>query len=136
MNEKQLHLLSKAKDAALNSYSPYSKFRVGAAVLANDKIYLGANIENASLGLSICAERVALSNAIFNKAKDIEGIAVFCIDAKKIDSKTFFIQSLPCGACRQWISELAPNAWIVTNGSENPLSLKDLLPNAFNFNPD
>ena len=132
MNESQKLLLESARQAATKAYAPYSKFRVGAAVLTKGNTYIGANIENSSANLGICAERVALSNARVNGAVEIEGIAVFCLDAKKNTDGTPTIEStLPCGACRQWIAELAPKAWIVTNGTERPLMLNDLLPKPF-----
>jgi cytidine deaminase len=132
MTKIQKELLMKAKQATNSSYSPYSKFRVGAAVYANGKIFQGANIENASNPLGICAERVAIAHAIMCAATDIEGIAIYCIDAKK-DSKDNFIeeQCLPCGACLQWISELAPNAWIVTNANKKTYEILELLPKPF-----
>lgn len=95
-------LLNKARIAKNNSYSPYSKFKVGAAVLANDgKVYLGTNIENASYGLSICAERVAIFNAISAGNEKIEAVAVSCPHASDTNSM------MPCGACLQVITEFS-----------------------------
>ena len=132
MNKIQRDLIEASMKAAHRSYSPYSKFRVGAAVLSDNNIYIGANIENSSSNLGICAERIAISMAIMNGAIVIEGIAVSCIDAKKdsvgrLDAN----QCMPCGACRQWIQELCPKAWIVTNGSDKVFSISDLLPTPF-----
>ena len=125
-------LLESAHDAARLSYSPYSRFRVGAAVIANGAIYQGANIENASSNLGICAERVAIAHARMHGANSITGIALFCIDAPK-DAKGGFSPQhcIPCGGCLQWLSEIAPNAWLVTNASDQPYTLVDLLPNPF-----
>jgi len=125
-------LLQAAKEATLLSYSPYSKFRVGAAVYANGKIFHGANIENGSSNLGICAERVAMAHARMFSATNIEGIAIYCIDAGK-DSKGNYLkkQTLPCGACLQWLAELAPDAWIITNGSRSVHTVSDLLPMPF-----
>jgi len=132
VNSIQEKLLFEAKKAANLSYSPYSKFRVGAAVYADGNIYHGANIENASSNLGICAERVALAYAKMNGAKHIEGIAVFCIDAaKEKNGKYSLEQSLPCGGCLQWISELAPTAWIITNATTEPFNISELLPKPF-----
>ena len=92
-------LLSEARQAALNAYAPYSKFRVGAALLlANGKTVIGANVENASFGLTICAERAALVAAIaeYGPAIRIEAVAIANLNAKP---------SPPCGACRQMLSE-------------------------------
>ena len=124
--------LAKAKEAATLSYSPYSKFRVGAAVYADGKIFKGTNIENASSNLGICAERVAMAHARMHGANKIEGIAIACIDAERDEDGNYIeSQSLPCGACLQWLSELAPNAWVVTNFGEEAYSLKKLLPKPF-----
>ena len=132
MNESQTMLLARAKQAAARAYAGYSQFRVGAAVLAGGRVFVGANIENASSNLGICAERVAIAHARMRSKAGIEGIAVFCADAKPgpkglPDNN----QTLPCGACRQWIAELAPGAWIVTNGSASIYSIADLLPKPF-----
>jgi cytidine deaminase len=89
-------LIEIAKRAQKNSYSPYSRYPVGASVIgASGKIYTGTNIENASFGLSICAERVAIFKAISNGEKGIKDI---CVVAKS---------ATPCGACRQVILEFA-----------------------------
>ena len=125
MFSKHKKLLAAAKAAAKNSYSPYSKFAVGSAVLGSGgKIYLGANIENASYSLTNCAERSALFNAVSNGAKKISAVAVW---TKK--GGVF-----PCGACRQVILELAPKVDIVINGSDGKiliLKISDLMPFAF-----
>jgi len=88
-------LLAEAHRAAERAYAPYSGFRVGAAVLARDgRVLTGANVENASLGLSLCAERAALAVAVAGGVGpgDIEAVAT---------------TAPPCGACRQWLVELA-----------------------------
>jgi cytidine deaminase len=121
-------LLAKARAAAESSYSPYSKFRVGAAVLASGRIFPGANIENASYGLTICAERTALFAAILAGADHIEAIAVSCIDAPD-GSPTENL--MPCGACRQVLAEFAePETPVVIDGV-GTIQLRDLLPRPF-----
>ncbi len=97
-------LFSAAWEAARNSYSPYSKFRVGAAILCGDgSIITGTNVENRSFGLTICAERSALVAAISAGKKDFKAIAIATPDASYAVS--------PCGACRQVLSEfLGPEA--------------------------
>jgi cytidine deaminase len=129
----QEELLNAARDAARLSYSPYSQFRVGAAVFAGGNIYQGANIENASANLGICAERVALAHARMHQAEVIEGLAIYCRDDRENkDRRELSLQQcLPCGACLQWLAELAPEAWIVTNASPKVFKLADLLPLPF-----
>ena len=122
-------LIKESIIAKENSYSPYSNFRVGAAImLKDDKIIRGSNIENASYGLSICAERSALFEAYNHgyKKEDIRAIAI----SSDIDD---FIS--PCGACRQVISELMEedaDVFLTKNENEyKEIKVKDLLPFAF-----
>jgi cytidine deaminase len=90
-------LLKKAQEVSKNAYAPYSKFFVGACVLTKcGKTYVGCNVENASYGLTICAERNAIANAIVNGDTDIYAIAIYSPNMK---------DCLPCGACRQVIFE-------------------------------
>lgn len=118
-----------AYKARLNSYSPYSKFKVGAAVLLNDNnIIVGTNVENASYGLANCAERTALFTCIANgyKKKDIKAILIVAdTDAP----------CSPCGACRQVICELMDkDCDVVLTNLKNDikeLSVKELLPFSF-----
>ena len=74
-------LLSAARSAAAAAYAPYSSFRVGAAVLVDGEVFTGCNIENASYGLTICAERSAIFNAVSKGHRKLEAVAVACIDA-------------------------------------------------------
>ena len=129
MKTKLITLLKKAKDAGEMAYAPYSKYRVGAAVLTDSGVFTGFNIENASSPLGICAEKAAITNALVNGAKNISAIAVYCLDASEDDGALG--ETLPCGSCRQWIAELAPDAKIITNGSAKVFVLDDLLPNPF-----
>lgn len=135
MTPEHKSLLSAAKNAAKNAYAPYSKFRVGAAVLTENGIFTGANIENACTNLGICAERVAMAHARMNGCKKIIGIAVNCVDAPR-DEKGAVKNNLamPCGGCRQWMAELAPDAWLITNASGTVYTLADLLPTPFILN--
>lgn len=106
-------LMEKAIEASEKSYSPYSNFAVGACVLTeNDKIYTGCNFENASFGLSICAERNAIGSAIADGEKKIKAIAIY---SPKTDL------CYPCGACRQVIHEFRSNDGvdIVLKNGEN-----------------
>jgi len=129
MNDKKAILLREAKRVAKNAYT-LSGFRVGVAVSANGRIFTGANIENASLGLSVCAERVALATAVSAGCRNIKAIAVACVDAHK---NSPLEERVPCGACRQWIAELAPKADIFIAGSNHVLTIDDLLPIPFRF---
>jgi cytidine deaminase len=121
-------LLAMARQAALRAHCPYSHFRVGAALLAGGKTYVGVNIEISSYGLTLCAERSALAAALSDGAGPVTHLAVACIDAPAhapLDQRT------PCGACRQWIADLAPSAVIFIDGTERDFSINDLLPYAF-----
>jgi cytidine deaminase len=118
-------LLQAAKEVAANAYAKYSNFRVGAAVLGRKEIYLGVNVENASYGLAVCAERAALAAAMAAGEKNIRAIAVASLDASTDETK------MPCGACRQWIQELAPAAEVLIAGHEKPLRIEELLPRPF-----
>lgn len=95
-------LLNKAKAVSKNAYCPYSKFAVGAAVLyESGRVYVGCNVENASYGLSLCAERNAMSSAIANDEKTkVKAIAIYSPNQA---------MCMPCGACRQWMSEFCIN---------------------------
>jgi len=128
MNKKQAYkqLLEYAKQASKNSYSPYSKFKVGAAVLCEDnKVFCGTNVENVSYGLSMCAERVAIFCAISNGAKKIKAIAIYTSKGN----------TTPCGACRQVIMEFTNNADIIYNTKDDNIKIEkisSLLPKSFN----
>jgi len=132
-DELLVELLSESKDAATFSYSPYSNYRVGAAVATDAGHFKGANIENASSNLGICAERAAIAAARTQGARNIYAIAVYCLDATIDNSGNIadVRETLPCGACRQWLAELAPDAVVITNGLVKPLSVSELLPSAF-----
>ncbi|MCR5185162.1 MAG: cytidine deaminase [Bacilli bacterium] len=127
MNKEEL--VSKAKEARKLSYSPYSHFAVGAAILTKDgKVFLGANIENSSYPLCMCAERNAIYNAYLNgyKKEEISALALIA-DTEEPCS--------PCGACRQVISELlkedAPIYMANMKGEIKETNAKELLPFAF-----
>ena len=115
-----------ARAAAKASYSPYSKFRVGAAVLAGSgKIYAGTNVENASYGLANCAERSAIFTAASQGERKICCVVVFTPTAEP---------TMPCGACRQVINEFGPGATIVSvchSAKRVETTLDSLLPAAF-----
>lgn len=121
-------LLEHARRAATRAHAPYSCFRVGAAVVAGGHIFTGCNVENASLGLSMCAERVAAFKAVSEGHATLSQIAVSCIDAPPGSGPE---GRMPCGACRQVLAELAaPNTPVWVDGA-GELSVASLLPEAF-----
>jgi len=122
-------LIAAAREAQASAYAPYSNFAVGAAILVSDgSIYRGCNIENASFGLTVCAERVALFNAVSDGRLDIVAVAVVS-SAPKLCK--------PCGACRQVIAEFsqANNPIIVLSASQSGetelQTITTLLPDTF-----
>jgi cytidine deaminase len=133
----QAQLLRAARGAAKNAYAPFSRFKVGAAVLtANGRIFAGCNVENGSYGLTICAERVAIATAVSAGERRIEAIAIFARPSKpRTAGRRARIPGLtpPCGACLQVISEFSENAEIVlSNGrSTKTYRLRELLPLGF-----
>jgi cytidine deaminase len=121
-------LLRLARGAAQHAYCPYSKFHVGAAVVADGKMFTGANVEISSYGLTLCAERSALVAAYSAGARKVTQVAVACID---VPAGAPLADRTPCGACRQWLADLAPGAAIYIDGAEQDFSVVDLLPFAF-----
>ncbi len=122
-------LIEKSRQAALMSYSKYSKFRVGSSVLVDGIIYTGSNIENGSYSLTICAERSAIFTAMNNGAKKIDAISISCIDAKT--DKNENSELMPCGACLQLMSEFGqPDMPVIVDGVRT-FKLKELLPFPF-----
>jgi cytidine deaminase len=123
-------LLEQAKLAAQNSYSPYSNFKVGAALrLNNGEVVTGANVENISFGLTICAERSALVSAVsrFGPETRIEAVAVANLSGSA---------SPPCGACRQVLAEfILPDAPVIFPAADglHTMAFRDLLPLAFDM---
>jgi len=120
-------LIQFAKEAREKAYVPYSKFKVGAAIKTkSNKIYKGVNIENASFGLTNCAERTAIFKAISEGDHDLEEIAVVADTEGPVS---------PCGACRQVMVEFfAPNAKVYLanlKGDMLETTVKELLPGAF-----
>ena len=121
-------LIAAAKAAQRRAHAPYSKFRVGAALLTKSgKIYTGVNVENASYGLTICAERVAITKAVSEGHRQFRAIAVVAPSASLS----------PCGACRQVLAEFG-DLTVVCADSRNLKHVKiyvlaDLLPHAFEF---
>jgi len=122
-----INLIDKAKEARELAYAPYSKFKVGAALLTEDlKVYNGCNIENAAYGLCNCAERTALFKAFSEGQKKYKALAVVADTERPVP---------PCGACRQVMAELCSKDMPVylTNlkGSIFQTTVEELLPGAF-----
>lgn len=119
-------LTAAAVEASTRAHSPYSDFPVGAAVLAGDgRIFAGCNVENASYGLTVCAERNAVSHMVANGQKRIEAVAVY--------TPTSGVTP-PCGACRQVLAEFGPKAELVVvcDGEERLVTtVAELLPSPF-----
>ncbi len=117
-------LVRAAGEAREHAYVPYSAYRVGAALLTRSgRVFTGANVENASYGLSVCAERVAAFKAVTEGEREFEAIAVVTDNGV-----------LPCGACRQVLAEFGPNMRVIVadaHGNTRTYRLPDLLPGAF-----
>lgn len=127
--EQREVLLNAAKAALVRAYAPYSKFRVGAAVLTEaGAIYSGCNVENASYGLTNCAERTAIFTAVAAEGSRmrIRAVAVWSNPDQPCS---------PCGACRQVIFELGPNAIVLFQGQKGVQEVRasELLPFGFGF---
>ena len=121
-------LLEAARAASRAAYCPYSNFHVGAAIRAGGRIFVGANVENASYGLTVCAERTAMFAAVLAGCREVEAIAVACVDAP--EGSTYELLT-PCGACRQVLAEFAGGDTPVIIDRVGRFTLDDLLPKAF-----
>lgn len=127
-SELQERLLGAARDVARNAHAPYSNFLVGAAVLTDDgTIYRGCNVENASYGLTNCAERAAIFVAVAG-----EGAENLQIQAIAVQTASGAPAS-PCGACRQVIYEFNPDTWVIFQTDEEleVITARELLPYGF-----
>jgi cytidine deaminase len=124
MNEE---LIERARARAEHAYAPFSKFRVGVVVVADDgRIFEGANVENSAYGSSMCAEATAIGNAVSNGVRKIDTIAVSCIDT---DTDSGY----PCGNCRQLMVEFDVERLLVDgpDGIIEHTSLDDIIPYGF-----
>jgi cytidine deaminase len=126
----QHRLLEQARRAREAAYAPYSRFKVGAAVLtAAGEIFSGGNIENASLGATICAERVAIFTAVAAGCPDLTALLVIADTPDPV---------APCGLCRQVLAEFSPHCRVLmanTAGRIRLANLEELLPLAFRLPP-
>lgn len=128
---KYEELLQEAKKASQLAYAPYSNFPVGAALLTTcGKIFTGCNVENASYGLTICAERVAVVKAVSQGYRDFKAIAIYALTDEPVS---------PCGACRQVIMEFGTGIDIVmgsSTGKYRVAAAGELLPGAFTLSTE
>ena len=116
-----------AKQVMKHAHAPYSNFRVGAAILlTNGRIFSGCNVENASYGMTNCAERTAIFTAVAKLGPRIEITAIAVSNDQGVACS-------PCGACRQVIYEFGPNATVFFQGADGPKQahIKELLPEGF-----
>ena len=122
-------LIEAARQAREHAYAPYSGFNVGAAIeTTSGSVYLGANVENASYGATICAERTAVGNMIAAGERAIRRVAVYA------EGPTL---SMPCGICRQVLGEFGPDATVIAAGPSvvRTIALSELMPLPFRFTP-
>ena len=129
-DNQKLNLCKQAIEIANNSYSPYSNFKVGAALLCDDgTVFVGTNIENASYSVTNCAERVAIQTAVANGKRNFKAIAI--AGGKENVGETI---CPPCGICRQALTEFCDGDFIILLAKENGFeeyTLSQLLPNSF-----
>ena len=120
------NLIKLATEARENAYAPYSNFKVGAALLASDgRVFTGCNVENATYGLTVCAERVALWKAVSEGEREFVAVAVVA-DGER--------PPLPCGACRQLLWEFSGDIEVITanlRGARQSYHLSELFPHPF-----
>ncbi|HCC08125.1 MAG TPA: cytidine deaminase [Clostridiales bacterium] len=125
-DEMRRKLIEAAKEVMKNSYSPYSNFKVGSALLTESgKIYTGCNVENASYGATNCAERTAIFKAVSEGERKIKAIAI-------VSSSNEY--TYPCGICRQVIAEFMLDGEVILENKEGNIlieNINDILPNAF-----
>ena len=130
-------LLASAREAAKNSYSPYSRYRVGVAMLLEDgEVIRACNVENASYGLTVCAERSAVAVMVSQGKRNPIAIAVAGSHDDRDDYLT--VPCPPCGACRQVLNEFNPDMTVILaskNGAKI-YPLKKLLPHSFTLDPE
>jgi cytidine deaminase len=127
-------MLQAAEMAAADAYAPYSRFRVGAAVLADGVIFRGCNVENASSGLGICAERAAIFAAVTAGRRRLTAVAIAFAD---LGANAATGHRMPCGACRQVMAEFGSDDLVIATAGVPDMTLGTLLPNAFRLSsPD
>lgn len=128
-NEVLEALIESARTVRDHAHAPYSRFKVGAAVISESgKIYVGCNVESATYGATLCAERSAIARMVAAGERRAVAVAVFVDDAEP---------AMPCGICRQWIAEFGPHAEVVsaTPSKSKLTTIEHLLPDPFVFEP-
>lgn len=119
-------LVARAKEAMKNAYAPYSKFQVGAALLAKDgRVFTGCNVENASYGATNCAERTAIFKAVSEGYREFDAIAIVASSGD---------YASPCGICRQVLAEFMPDGKVILDSKEKGMVtyfVRELLPCSF-----
>lgn len=126
-NDERAQLLKAARDGVKRAYAPYSNFRVGAAVLTEKgSLVTGCNVENASYGLTVCAERAVIVSAVAQEGADMRIKAIAVVNDSGSDCP-------PCGACRQVIFEFGPDAIVIfqSHGGVEEMHILELLPKGF-----
>ncbi|MFB6354886.1 MAG: cytidine deaminase, partial [bacterium] len=130
LTQQEQELIEEAREALDNAYAPYSEFKVGAALRTSDgSIYRGCNVENASYGLTNCAERTAMFKAVSEGKREFTDIAIMLDVEEGVGA--------PCGACRQVMNEFNAGMNVLmgtTSGNLEKASLDQLLPNSFGAN--
>ena len=121
-------LITVATEVAAFAHCPYSHFRVGAAVLADGQVFRGCNVENASFGLTICAERAAIFAAVAAGCKRLAAVAISCPDAPSTGGIS---RHMPCGACRQVMAEFGDDDTRVLVEGIGEFRLGELLKHPF-----
>ena len=124
------HLIDEARAVSERAYAPYSGFHVGAALLAEDgSVHVGCNVENASYGLTVCAERAAVASAMARGVRRFRAVAIVTSGDRAVG---------PCGACRQVLAEFASDMSVVSEvgGLRKQWTLGELLPSPFEGLPD
>jgi cytidine deaminase len=123
-------LIQRAKDAQTHAYAPYSKFRVGAAILSeDDRVFTGCNVENSTFGATICAERTAVFTAVCQGVRRFTKIVIVSDSDEPV---------MPCGICRSVLYEFSPDMEVIAVGSTGKVetaNLSQLYPKAFHLTP-
>ena len=134
MTDRELFRI--AMEMTSRSYAPFSKFRVGAALLGKDGVvYTGCNVENSSYGGTICAERTAFTKAVSEGCREFEKIAITARPVPAEGEEEVYVEAWPCGLCRQFMKEFCDDDFIIITGagedSMRTMTMKEILPEGF-----